>query len=115
MFTTKVTTITRTFVSVGSSWALGFGIWDLGFRSMNSRRRIAGVVAAGVLSAAVLTGRAVQSGEWPAYGGEHSTRYSPLDQINKTSIKKLTIAWRQSALPMEMRGGRTNVAVTNNW
>ena len=31
------------------------------------------------------------------------------------AVKTLTMAWRQSALPTEMRGGRTNVAVTNNW
>ena len=34
-------------------------------------------------------------GEWTTYGGDlASTRYSPLDQINKDNFSKLHIAWR---------------------
>jgi quinoprotein glucose dehydrogenase len=34
-------------------------------------------------------------GEWPTYGGDlASTRYSPLDHINKENFNKLEIAWR---------------------
>jgi quinoprotein glucose dehydrogenase len=34
-------------------------------------------------------------GEWRYYGADPgSTRYSPLDQINKTNVKDLRIAWR---------------------
>ena len=34
-------------------------------------------------------------GEWPAYGGDlASSRYSPLDQINKDNFSNLQIAWR---------------------
>src|SRR3954469_14182669 len=34
-------------------------------------------------------------GEWPTYGGDlASTRYSPLDQINKDNFSKLEVAWR---------------------
>src|SRR5216110_3442681 len=33
--------------------------------------------------------------EWPTYGGDlASTRYSPLDQINKDNFNKLEVAWR---------------------
>src|SRR4051812_42274752 len=36
-----------------------------------------------------------KNGEWRAYGGEPgSTKYSPLDQINKDNAKTLRIAWR---------------------
>ena len=36
-----------------------------------------------------------QDAEWTTYGGDlASTRYSPLDQINKTNFSKLQIAWR---------------------
>src|SRR5436189_1292267 len=39
-------------------------------------------------------------GEWRAWAADKaSTRYSPLDQINATSVKNLKIAWRQSANP----------------
>jgi quinoprotein glucose dehydrogenase len=34
-------------------------------------------------------------GEWRTYGGDlASTRYSPLDQINKDNFNRLEIAWR---------------------
>src|SRR5262245_2835133 len=34
-------------------------------------------------------------GEWTTYGGDlASTRYSPLDQINKDNFNKLEVAWR---------------------
>ena len=36
-----------------------------------------------------------QHGEWPTYGGDlASTRYSPLDQIDRTNFSKLEVAWR---------------------
>ena len=36
-----------------------------------------------------------KNGEWRAYAGEPgSTKYSPLDQINKENAKNLRIAWR---------------------
>jgi quinoprotein glucose dehydrogenase len=35
------------------------------------------------------------NGEWRTYGGDlRSTRYSPLDQINKDNFSKLHVAWR---------------------
>src|SRR5689334_6909772 len=35
------------------------------------------------------------NGEWRSYAGEPgSTKYSPLDQINKDNVKNLRIAWR---------------------
>src|SRR5215468_11809048 len=35
-----------------------------------------------------------KNGEWRSYGGElGSTRYSPLDQINRDNVKDLKIAW----------------------
>ena len=34
------------------------------------------------------------TGEWRAYGGtELSTRYSPLDQLNRDTVKNLQLAW----------------------
>lgn len=34
-------------------------------------------------------------GEWPSYGGDlASSKYSPLDQINKDNFAKLKVAWR---------------------
>jgi len=53
------------------------------------------VLTAGQAGAA--TRRAGQSppGEWWYYGGDSSsTKYSPLDQINRDNVKNLRIAWR---------------------
>src|SRR3954469_12804406 len=34
------------------------------------------------------------NGEWPTFGGDGgSTRYSPLDQINRDNVKNLQVAW----------------------
>ena len=39
-----------------------------------------------------------KSGEWRYYGGDGgSTKYSPLDQINKHNVKDLQIMWRWKA------------------
>ena len=43
--------------------------------------------------------------EWLAYNGNYaSTRYAPLDQINRDTVKDLRIAWRQSLTPDVPRG-----------
>ena len=47
-------------------------------------------------------------GEWPAYASDKaSSKYSPLDQINKENVARLQIAWRQSTIPDEARHGST--------
>ena len=39
--------------------------------------------------------RGTADGEWRFYNGDTgSTRYAPFDQINKDTVKDLTIAWR---------------------
>jgi glucose dehydrogenase len=54
--------------------------------------------------------------EWRSFAGTNaSTRYSPVDQINKDTVKNLRIVWRQSATPMEIRKGRTDLPVPPNY
>ena len=62
---------------------------------------------------AVLAGGLLQSqpsrvaADWPAYGATNAgSKYSPLDQINKDTVKGLRIAWRQSALPAPVQKAR---------
>ncbi len=53
-------------------------------------------LGAWLLSASVFWGAATaaEPGQWRYYGGDAgSTKYSPLDQINKDNVGKLTIAW----------------------
>ena len=54
------------------------------------------LVALVALSTVPLAGQyGTKNGEWRAYAGEPgSTKYSPLDQINKENAKTLRIAWR---------------------
>jgi quinoprotein glucose dehydrogenase len=55
----------------------------------------------------LMPGRAADGDiEWRYYGGDQGAKkYSPLDQINKDTVKNLRIAWRQSATPLEVRQG----------
>lgn len=54
------------------------------------------------------------SAEWRAYAGTNGgAKYSPLDQINKNTVRNLRIAWRQSATPVEARRGVNAAAPTN--
>lgn len=53
---------------------------------------------------------AAPSSEWTTFGGNFaSTRYAPLDQINKDTVKYLRVAWRQSLTPDVIRQSRPNV------
>ena len=63
------------------------------------RRSLSGPAAAAVLVlvAAALAQTPPAPVEWKTYGADlASTRYSPLDQINKDNFTKLKIAWRLS-------------------
>src|SRR5690349_21624601 len=62
-------------------------------------------VPAALLCALAATGFAQHGtpadGEWRVNGGDAgSTRYSPLDQINASNVKTLTVAWRWKAQNM---------------
>jgi len=54
-----------------------------------------GIGIAVLFGGVALTGQTgAKNGEWRAYGGdEGSTRYSPLDQINRDNVKDLKVAW----------------------
>jgi quinoprotein glucose dehydrogenase len=56
------------------------------------------------------------TGEWRAYAGTNaSAKYAPLDQIDRSNVSRLRIAWRQSAMPAEVRRGRQTVPVPTNY
>ena len=43
------------------------------------------------------------NGEWRSYGGDvGSTKYSPLDQIDRSNFKKLEIAWRWESISTQV-------------
>src|SRR5262245_49235951 len=65
--------------------------------------RLGALALSTALALTTLSGRAATANsDWPAYAGDKaSTKYSPLDQINRGNLAGLTIAWRRSALPEE--------------
>jgi quinoprotein glucose dehydrogenase len=54
------------------------------------------------------------NGEWRAYAADkRASRYSALDQINKDTVGKLRVAWRQSVIPDELRAKWPAATVPN--
>ena len=54
----------------------------------------------------VIAQNAANGVEWRAYAATNaSAKYSPLDQINKSTVRNLRIVWRQSATPVAVRQG----------
>src|SRR5580692_12847812 len=76
-----------------------------------------GLAAAAAVAVWTLAGSAAdKDGDWPAYSGDKgSTKYSPLDQINRSTIKHLRIAWRQSGVPAELKGLFPDANAPTNW
>jgi quinoprotein glucose dehydrogenase len=61
-------------------------------------------------------GKDSKNHDWPAYSGDKaSTKYSPLDQINRDSVKDVRIAWRQSAVPAELKAMFPDAQGPTNW
>ena len=83
---------------------------------MKNRLRWLGVVAIVVGAAWTVTGKDDKNHDWPAYSGDKaSTKYSPLDQINKDTVGKLQIAWRQSGVPEELKAAYPGANAPGNW
>ncbi len=72
-------------------------------RGQTAAGLVASVFAAALAAAALAPGTASaqhgpRDGEWRYYGGDAgSTRYSPLDQINRDNVADLQVAWRWRA------------------
>ena len=97
----------------------------------NALRRIAGIAAAGLALAAVPRLASAESGpgyddpnNWPQYHRSYNAwRYSPLDQINKSNVKKLKVAWIHQpgnithglqATPIEIDGVIYSISADNH-
>src|SRR4029453_13631837 len=82
-----------------------------------SRHVPALAIAAAVVLATMAGGAVDQKNvEWRAYSGDKgSTKYAPLDQINKDTIKNLRVVWRQSGMPEELRLLFPNVQASTNY
>jgi quinoprotein glucose dehydrogenase len=58
----------------------------------------------------------VSNGEWRAYGGDRgNTKYAPLDQINKSNVKNLRVAWRRQDVEPLLRNKDPKLQIQNNF
>ncbi len=57
-----------------------------------------------LLSATSQAQRGTSGGQWPNHSGDKgSTKYAPLDQINRSNVRNLHVAWRRPAVADELR------------
>ena len=53
------------------------------------------IIAAAIGAVPASAQRGATGTAWPTYGGDPgSTKYSPLDQINRDNVQRLKVAWR---------------------
>ncbi len=57
-----------------------------------------------------------RGGEWTRYGGDAgTTKYAPLDQINKDNISQLRVAWRRQAVDASISTKAPDLSYSNNF
>lgn len=72
-----------------------------------------GIVLATAVSAAQ---QGTRGGEWTRYGADSgSTRYAPLDQINKGNVSELRVAWRRPAVDTSISSKFPDLTHSNNF
>lgn len=71
------------------------------------------VILAGALIAAQQNAR---RGEWTSYSSDPgSTKYAPLDQINKDNVSRLRVAWRRPSVDPAISSRATEFRSSNNF
>lgn len=74
---------------------------------------IAGVSA--LIHGPVAAQRGPQNGEWPEYAGDtYGLKYSPLDQINRSNIHDLEVAWRWASADRDIQIRNPALRATRN-
>ena len=72
-----------------------------------------GVVLATAFGAAQ---QGARGGEWTRYGGDPgSTKYAPIDQINKSNVSQLRVAWRRPAVDPSISSKVPDFSYSNNF
>src|SRR5437870_559924 len=87
-----------------------------GMRQAGRYAGLAGLIAAALLSTTGSAQRGAPSGEWRSYSGDvGSTKYAPLDQINKANVKSLKIAWRRPAVDARLKSQNPKLTFSSNF
>lgn len=77
---------------------------------------IAVIALVGALALLADTSTGTANGEWRYYSGTNgATRHSPLDQIDRSNVSRLQIAWRHPALSEAFRAANPQVRLFNNF
>ena len=67
-----------------------------------------------LLSATSQAQRGTSGGQWPNHSGDKgSTKYAPLDQINRSNVRNLHVAWRRPAVADELREQHQQLKFSN--
>jgi quinoprotein glucose dehydrogenase len=73
---------------------------------MTTSRRVDALCAAAALAGAIAVqgaGSGTAEGQWRIYSADNaSTKYSPLDQINRANVGTLRVAWRRPQVPPDI-------------
>jgi glucose dehydrogenase len=57
-----------------------------------------------------------QDGQWRRYSADNgSTKYSPLDQINRSNVAQLKVAWRHPQAPPDIVAANPGLRLNNNY
>jgi len=57
-----------------------------------------------------------QDGQWRRYSADNgSTKYSPLDQINRSNVAQLKVAWRRPQAPPDIVAANPALRLNNNY
>src|SRR5262249_16804608 len=87
------------------------------YREDVMRRCVLSIIVCAVLLSTTPTSQAQRGttgGQWPNHSGDKgSTKYAPLDQINKANVRSLRIAWRRPAVADEFRAQHAGLNVSN--
>src|SRR3990172_11716560 len=74
----------------------------------------ASLILAGVTSISARENR--PEGEWRYFGADRGfTRYSPLDQIGRDNVSKLTVLWRRPAVDSKLKEAYPDLKVSGNF
>src|SRR5258705_12098298 len=86
-------------------------------RTVMRVRAIAAVaVIVFALTAALAAQDGTKGGQWRSYSGDAgSTKYAPLDQINKDNVRNLRILWRRPAVDPTLRAKSPGLRVAPNF
>ena len=85
---------------------------------MSTRRfKFAGIAIAVLMGAAVAWAQqGARGGEWARYGADAgTTKYAPLDQVDKQNVSRLRVAWQRPAVDPSITGRVPDLSYSGNF